>query len=147
MNPLVIDLPDPAAAAPVAAADPAVAAVPASPNVAGVPVSTQGIFPPGGVDWFDWFLQQPENRDENILIGEKLVVISLFLPGNHLLVSSAMMSRPQYPIGASGSLCHFRWWYLLETTTTMTTTIKQMADRCELYYRTIQSLDRTFSLY
>lgn len=53
VNPLVINLPDPAAAAPVAAADPAVAVVPASPNGAGVPVSTQRIFP-RRVHWFDW---------------------------------------------------------------------------------------------
>lgn len=80
MNPLVINLPDPAAAAPVAAADPAVVVVPAVPAVpagpdGAAPVSA-GPISPRGVNWFDWFLpQQPEN-----ILGKALSIFNIYWP-------------------------------------------------------------------
>lgn len=49
--------------------------------------------------------------------------------------------------GPDWCIYHFRSWYLLETTMMTTMTTKQMADRFELYYCTIQSFNRTYSLY
>lgn len=112
-----MNLPDPAAAAPVAAADPvlvvpavhAVPVVPANPVGPNVPVrSTQSIFQQC-VNEFNWvfFLLRfaARNRSEVPMktFWKNHIIISLFLLAKHLLVSSAVMSSPQDLIGASAA--------------------------------------------
>lgn len=100
MNPSVVNLPDAAAAAPVAAADavvivPAVPAVPAVPvvltNLDGpqVSVSAQSIFQVVLMGLIVFF--SPSEVPMKTF-WKKHIVISLFLLGKHLRVSPAVMS-------------------------------------------------------
>lgn len=91
---------------------------------------------PRRVNWFDWFC-----RSSLRTFWEKQFLFLTRETFTGQLGDDVMTSGPDWCI------YHFRSWYLLETTMMTTMTTKQMADRFKLYYCTIQSFNRTYSLY